>query len=140
MYVWVCTRLSKTRGNINSHETLRSDQIGLSEFTYEMQEAFKSGDSLEYINVALCGHLSQDNKPYCVVLNARMGLHPPACPTFTRDFDSAIGVTCNLPFTAAFDVFPVPPFRYTLKKSNHVLGPIYPAVSSFNHSVPVSSD
>ncbi len=58
MYVWVCTRLSKTRGNINSHETLRSDQIGLSEFTYEMQEAFKSDDSLEYINVALCGCLS----------------------------------------------------------------------------------
>ena len=96
------------------HETQWSAQIGLSEFTYEMQEAFKSGDSLEYINVALCDHLSQDNKPHCVVLNARMGLRPPASPTFTRDFDSAIGVTCNLPFTAAFDVFPVPPFRDTV--------------------------
>ncbi|KAH8986187.1 hypothetical protein EDB86DRAFT_2832781 [Lactarius hatsudake] len=111
------------------HETLNTEQFSLSQFTRAMQESMASSDPMEYINVALCGRTmvehGNEQVPHRALVNARLDLQHPANPQFTRDFDSAIGVTRNLPFTAAFNVYPVPSFRDTLKRPNHVLGPIY---------------
>lgn len=116
------------------HETLPSEQVSLSQFTSLMQQASKAGDQLDFINVALCGRVVLDKHAHRVVLNARQGLHHPHSPSFTRDFDSAIGITRNLPFTAAFNVYPVPSFKDTLTRRNHVLGPVYQnSVSTFDH-------
>jgi hypothetical protein len=114
------------------HETLPSQQVTLSQFTHLMQQASRAADPLDYINAALCGRVVLD-EPHRIVLNARQDLESPDDPTFTRDFDSAIGITRNLPFTAALNVYPVPSFKDTLKKRNHVMGPVHlNNVSSFH--------
>jgi hypothetical protein len=102
------------------HETLPLEQLSLSEFTYLMQQASNSEDELEFINTALCGRFTHQDRDCRVSLNARQELDHPAYPLFTRDFDSAIGITKNFPFLAALNVFPVPSFKETLKKGNHV--------------------
>lgn len=102
------------------HENLPLDQLSLSQFTYLMQQAFKSGDDLQYINTALCGRTTDEEGDWRISVNARQELHPPEYPRFTRDYDSAIGITKNLPFLTALYVFPVPSFKETLKKRNHV--------------------
>lgn len=107
------------------HETLPSQQLSLSEFTYEMQQASNSTTQMAFINAALCGRIIEDEKPHRVMLNARQDLRHPHHPSLTRDFDSAIGITRNFPFTAALNIFPVPNFKFTLKRSNHVKGFIY---------------
>lgn len=112
------------------HETLPTEQLSLEEFTAIMQQA-SSRSPMEFINAALCGRVSIDEVPYRASVNARQGLHPPTLPIFTRDFDSAIGVTRNLPYTSPFNIFPVSNFRDTLTKPNHVQGPIHlPDVST----------
>jgi hypothetical protein len=37
-----------------------------------------------------------------------------------RDFDSLLGVSNDLPFVRSFSIFPVPSFRDTLVKNNHL--------------------
>ncbi len=37
------------------HETLPSEQLSLSEFTYIMQEASITENSMDFVNAALCG-------------------------------------------------------------------------------------
>jgi hypothetical protein len=105
------------------HETLPTEQIPLEEFTTMMYEASLRGP-MEYIKTALCGRVSIDEVPHRVSVNARQGLHHPEEPEFTRDFDSAIGVTRNLPYTSPFNVYPIASFRDTLTKPNHVQGPV----------------
>ena len=119
------------------HETLPTEQLNLSQFTKAMQEA--SSNPMDFINVALCGRTmvehGNEKVPHRVLVNARLGLDHPASPQITRDFDSAIGITRNLPFTAAFNVYPIASFRDTLKKPNHVRGPIYRQVSRLHVSL-----
>jgi hypothetical protein len=107
------------------HETLPSEQLSLSEFTFIMQQESKAENSMDFINAALCGRITQNQEAHRVILNARQDLDHPHNPSFTRDFDSAIGVTRNLPFTAPLNVYPIPNFKDTLKRPNHVEGPIY---------------
>jgi hypothetical protein len=112
------------------HESLPLEQLSLSQFTRVMQEASESVDKLDFINAALCGRVMIDGDTYRISVNARQDLEPPEFPTFTRDFDSAIGITYNFPFTAALYIFPVPSFKETLKKGNHVKARLYPNVSA----------
>ena len=78
------------------HETLPTVQLTLEEFTTLMHGAASRGP-VEYINTALCGRIFVDGVPRRVSLNARQGLDHPISPGLTRDFDSAIGITNNLP-------------------------------------------
>ena len=39
-----------------------------------------------------------------------------------RDYDSAIGITSDLPFSEPFAIYPLSPFKDTLKKTNHIKG------------------
>jgi len=111
------------------HETLPTEQLTLKDFTVLMQAA--SHDPIEYINTALCGRILVDGVPHRASLNARQGLDHPSFPEFTRDFDSAIGITDDLPYTSPFNVYPIANFRDTLTKQNHVRGHIHlPNVSS----------
>lgn len=107
------------------HENLPTEQLSLSEFTYCMKQASVTEDPMNFIDVALCGRINEDQRLRRVLLNARQNLDHPHHPLFTRDFDSAIGITLNFPFTAALNVYPVPNFRDTLTRPNHVQGPIY---------------
>lgn len=63
---------------------------------------------------------------YRYKINVRSGLSGIAYPEenwiITGDWDSAIGMTEDLPFTVPMAFFAVPPFRDTLKKSNHIRG------------------
>ena len=63
--------------------------------------------------------------------------------TVTRNFDSLIGLTRNLPFNTALPFFPLPPFKETLKRSNHLKAPIRPRVRFFliyTTCLPLTSD
>jgi hypothetical protein len=112
------------------HETLQTEQLTLKEFTDLMCSASLCNPT-KYIDTALCGRIVSDSVPRRVSLNARQGLDHPISPEFTRDFDSAIGITRNLPYTSPFNIYPVSNFRDTLTKPNHVQGPVYqPDVST----------
>ena len=117
------------------HETLPTEQLTLEQFTYIMFEASNRGP-MDYIDTALCGRVSIDQAAHRASVNARQGLHPPVLPEFMRDFDSAIGITHDLPYTSPFNVYPVSSFRDTLRKPNHVQGPIYAQDVSTNLSLP----
>lgn len=39
--------------------------------------------------------------------------------TLTRDFDSLVGITNDLPFQVSFSIYPVPRFRDTMSADNH---------------------
>jgi hypothetical protein len=47
-----------------------------------------------------------------------------------RDFDSLLGVSRDLPFIQSFSIFPVPSFRDTLVKKNHLFKTIRQPVNS----------
>lgn len=115
------------------HETLPTEQLTLEAFTALMHES-ASRSPMEYINTALCGRIFVDGVPHRVSLNARQGLDHPISPELTRDFDSAIGITDDLPYTSPFNVYPISSFRDTLTKPNHVQGRIYlPDVRPSSH-------
>lgn len=58
--------------------------------------------------------------PGHVTLNACQGLLEIEELTVTRDYDSLIGISKDLPFTHHLELLPVPPFKLTLKTPNHV--------------------
>ena len=47
----------------------------------------------------------------------------------TRDYDSVIGITDNLPFRLSIAIYPLPNFALSLKKSNHLMRTISTPVS-----------
>lgn len=47
---------------------------------------------------------------------------PVANYKLARDYDSAIGITHNLPFSEPLAIYPLSPFKETLKKTNHIRG------------------
>ena len=61
-------------------------------------------------------------------------LQTPAVDTLplraTRDFDSLIGITTDLPFSQSIAVYPIPNFKDSLSKSNHLCKQIHNQVLS----------
>ena len=49
----------------------------------------------------------------------------------TRDYDSIIGISNNLPFTIPIAIYPIPPFDQSLTKSNHLYKSIRAPVRQF---------
>lgn len=45
----------------------------------------------------------------------------------SRDLDSAIRVSCMLPYTRALVIWPIPPFKEMLMKDNHAQSHAYNA-------------
>jgi hypothetical protein len=107
-------------------ENLPALQMDLGEFVRKSQELSEGDDSDAFARFVLAGRLATDQGLHRVFINARQNAHAPPEGTFDvrRDFDSAIGITQDLPFTAALSVYPMPSFEDTLKKDNHLFGEI----------------
>lgn len=81
-------------------------------------------DGMDFVRYVLAGRDGEDH----IFVNAAQGLDALEDSTFdvTRDFDSAIGITENLPFIAPLAIFPLSPFSETLtRKCNGVVGHVF---------------
>jgi hypothetical protein len=94
-----------------------------------------------FVRLALAGRFSRgpDSPQHPVrkyVVNVRRDAFVPSSEldyTCRGDFDSAVGQTSDLPFIRPLAVYPIPPFRDTLKKNNHCKGLAYgPNVKTFS--------
>lgn len=108
-------------------EELNPLQLSLLGFTAIAQQLFgtvtESNESRDsFIRFVLAGRLGHSDTASRVFMNARQGVGPPPKNEYSlrRDFDSLIGITRDLPFACAMAVFPLPSFRDTLKKDNHL--------------------
>ena len=108
------------------HEELPLQQLSLQNFVATAQDC--QDDVVPLMNLMLCGRhgvMSDEGKFIThsrVAINARMGASVPGPNdvVVTRDYDSAMGITRNLPFKKTLAMFPVSPFRETLKTNNHM--------------------
>lgn len=104
-----------------------SDQeYSLEDFNIMCGECLKSGRQNvveEFLQLALAGKaIASDGDVRRIRLSPSKGT-PSALGTainVTRDFDSMFGISNDLPFRRSFAVFPVPSFRDTVTKDNHI--------------------
>ena len=76
-----------------------------------------------FIEHILAGRTRDDeDEPRRVFVNARQGVSAPAEGEYMlwRDYDSAFGLSRDLPFTSALAVFPMSNPNETLTKDNHL--------------------
>ena len=110
-------------------EFLPPIQVGLPDYV-DLGRAFLDEGTAEgvekFINLVMSGRLQQSDDIYRVLLNARQGAVIPQIEdcTITLDFDSLQAVTPDLPLTCPLSIYPVPDFKYTLKKPVHITFPI----------------
>ncbi|KAG1823820.1 uncharacterized protein BJ212DRAFT_1476684 [Suillus subaureus] len=114
-------------------------QLRLDQFVGQSQDMFtRVSDDLrseiDFIRFVLAGRIgpeADEEVDRCrISLNAQQGVAPlPPRPetTITRDIDSVIGVSRSLPYTTALSVWPVPPFKETLTRDNHLKSRAYDA-------------
>ncbi|KAG1719121.1 hypothetical protein EDB19DRAFT_1648748 [Suillus lakei] len=111
-------------------EDLPAIQVSLKEFVSAAEQMFtlgQSDDQLEaFLRFALAGRLQCHNQLTRIFINARQGVRAPAISEYKlyRDIDSAIGITWDLPFKLSMAIFPLPAFRDTLTKDNHLKCPL----------------
>ncbi len=105
-------------------EPLDSLQLSLAQFVNLSHKLFNSEmvDETMFIRFMLAGRLEMNGKSLRVSINAKQGAPPPSMGKYDlhRDIDSVIGVTQDLPFRRPIAIFPLPSFRDTLTKDNHV--------------------
>ena len=80
----------------------------------------------KFLNLVLAGRLYRDDDECRVLINARQGAIVPTLDdcNITVDFDSLQSIAPNIPLKCPLSIFPVPDFKYTLKKSVHITFPI----------------
>ncbi|KAG1844989.1 hypothetical protein F4604DRAFT_1688899 [Suillus subluteus] len=110
-------------------------QLTMERFVGHSQHLYTVGQDplseLAFVRFVLAGRVGpnadEDEEPdqCCVTLNCLQGLSPLPPTRIIRDLDSAIGVSCTLPYISALGVWPIPPFKETLKKDNHSRGIAY---------------
>lgn len=110
-------------------EDLPHKQVSLQEFLqiadnllYEKQDVYK------FVRFVLAGRYIGEGPMSRVFVNAKQGLHtglPDGAVNVTRDYDSILGISNDLPYMSALAVFPLPPFKETLKKNNHMCSLAY---------------
>jgi len=76
--------------------------------------------SLTFCKFALAGRIQRNGVGRHITVNPCQGLVPPPHYNITRDYDSLIGAGWDLPYSQHLALFPIPPFRDTLRKSNHL--------------------
>ena len=110
-------------------EDLCSLQLSLAQFVTLAQALLPSEldpcqDPSVFIRFVLAGRLETPNtgSPLRVFINAKQGAFPIPVDKYQlhRDVDSVIGITQDLPFRRSLAIFPMPCFRDTLRKDNHV--------------------
>ena len=77
--------------------------------------------------MVLAGRVDVNGTEHRIFVNARQDLAEIRSSSFTvtRDYDSICACTSDLPFTAPLSIYPVAPFRDTLKDDNHLTGKAY---------------
>jgi hypothetical protein len=120
-------------------EDLAVEQVGLDEFAMNCQDIMLDGPA--FVRYALAGRRARedlgngdgdgDSERHTVNVRQDVGATAPQLGecTLVRDFDSATGKTRTLPFTQPLAIFPLSPFKETLKKDNHVTHTIHQNVS-----------
>lgn len=107
-------------------EDLPKKQVTLHEFLHLADSLLHTRQDVKaFVRFVLAGRYSavEDGPMSRVFMNAKQGLHtglPDPDLQVTRDYDSIIGISKDLPYMAAVQVFPIAPFRETLKKTNHI--------------------
>lgn len=74
---------------------------------------------------------TEEDIPRHITLNTLDNLPDVNDFNITRDYDSLIGISDDLPYTSHIQLTPVPPFTSTLKTSNHMKAKSYLDVSHF---------
>jgi hypothetical protein len=107
-------------------EPLPRIQMDLAQFVMKAQDLSQQEDPDEFARFLLAGRLNTDEGLKRVWVNARQNARAPPEGAYDlrRDFDSAIGITRDLPFTECMSVFPMASFDDTLKRDNHLKGTI----------------
>lgn len=109
-------------------EDLPHKQVTLQEFLdLADEQLFTLQDVCGFVRLVVAGRYSaaEGGPESRLFLNAKQGLHtaePDEELQVTRDYDSVIGETKDLPYRTAMQVFPVAPFKETLKRDNHMKG------------------
>jgi hypothetical protein len=102
-------------------DLVATEQVSLLDFTrtaLEMSQV-NPDDWLSYAKYVLAGRSTDD---HFITVNALQEAHSPdinEC-NMTRDYDSIIGVSHDLPFLVPLSIYPVPPFQDILRKDNHI--------------------
>jgi hypothetical protein len=81
-----------------------------------------SEDAFKFLRFVLAGRLKDDDgKEHRIFVNTRQGIKPPTKDKYTvsRDIDSIIGVSSDLPYKSSLAIFPMPSFRDTLTEDIH---------------------
>ena len=108
-------------------ETLPPVQCSIADIVRHAVALLERGETQLFCQLMLSGRLAlDDGLEHRVYVNARQGTQPTFgrdC-TFTRDIDSVIGVTRDLPYGASLAVFPMAPYREPLRRVNHVTAEI----------------
>jgi hypothetical protein len=108
------------------HEKLPVLEWSLSDFNHHAQHLIADGKPIiDFLNLALAGRWKRGNQHYRVTINPFQDCYANAALgndiSITRDFDSLIGITTNLPLTCTLAMYPVPNFQDSLRRSNHLL-------------------
>jgi hypothetical protein len=92
----------------------------------QMQDDQSELDFIRFVLAARVGPLADEELDRCQVrLNCLQGIPPLPETDITRDLDSVIGVSDTLPYTSTLSIWPLPPFKETLKNDNHVKSRAY---------------
>ncbi|KAF9218170.1 hypothetical protein BS17DRAFT_823392 [Gyrodon lividus] len=86
----------------------------------EQQEVAKA-----FLKFVLTGCTLLHNRNHHITINACQDVIEPEVYHITRDYDSLIGISKNLPYSVHLALTSVPPFRDTLTQSSHMKGPAY---------------
>lgn len=89
--------------------------------------------SKAFLQFMLAGRIRINDILRHITFNACQGLREPQYQ-ITRDYDSLIGASKDLPYTIHLALSPVPPFRDILYKPNHIKGLAYNRVKSSMYS------
>lgn len=112
------------------HNELPNIELSIQKFTAIAQQFATTDDGSKFLPFVLAGRMlddedideNGDDVLKRVFVNAVVDAE---CPledmlSLTRDYDSVIGISNDLPYTDALSIFPVPPFKETLKRDNHI--------------------
>ena len=107
-------------------EDLEEIQMSLQQFVAASQGLFNEQDANRFVRFVLAGRLVHNKQQNRIFINPQQGTSAPPSQEYEmrRDIDSVVGVTRSLPFSHCMAIFPVAPFRDTLKKDNHITYPI----------------
>lgn len=117
-------------------EELPSVTLSLREFNATACQLLdQADDQLPFVRFVLAGRMATHAGEMRVNIDPTKNLTPMTdVPTIvSRDYDSIIGVSDNLPYCTPLSFYPFPNFKQSLSKTNHLTHPVRQAVSVSLH-------